>query len=138
MHKWLCWIVLLLCFGVSLKTEAHSIENNASGKAILLKSTSLQAKADTILADSLKPRKHKLIAALLAFPLPGGVLGLHRWYLGSAGAMPLVYIATIGGGFAILPFIDFVLILLSKDVNAYAHNTRLFMWTKKKVKVKKK
>jgi len=138
MHKWLCWIVLLLCFGFSLKTEAHCIVNNASGKVILLKNHTLQPKADTTSSDTLKPRKHKLIAALLAFPFPGGVLGLHRWYLGSAGAMPLVYITTIGGGFAILPFIDFVLILLSKDVNAYAHNNRLFMWTKRKVKVKKK
>ncbi len=138
MYKWLCWLVLLLCFGISFKTEAHSIENNASGKAIFFENHNIPAKADNTFADTLKPRKHKLIAAVLAFPFPGGILGLHRWYLGSAGAMPLVYIATIGGGFAILPFIDFVLILLSKDVNDYAHNTRLFMWTKKKVKVKKK
>jgi hypothetical protein len=49
--------------------------------------------------------------------------------------MPLVYVATFGGGVAILPFIDFVLIVLCRDVNAYANSTRLFMWThKKKVK----
>lgn len=75
-------------------------------------------------------RKHKLIAALLAFPL--GIFGLHRIYLGTSAGVPFAYIATLGGGFGILPFVDFVLILLCKDVNTYAHNPSLFMWTRKK------
>jgi len=75
-------------------------------------------------------RKHKIFAALLAFPL--GVFGFHRMYLGTSAAVPFLYIATIGGVFGILPFVDFVLILLCKDVNAYAHNKAIFMWTRKK------
>ncbi len=84
----------------------------------------------TIATDSsVHHRKHKIFAALLAFPL--GVLGLHRIYLGTSAGVPFLYIATIGGCFGILPFVDFVLILLCKDVNTYAHNHRIFMWTRK-------
>ncbi|HXB11227.1 MAG TPA: TM2 domain-containing protein [Bacteroidia bacterium] len=75
-------------------------------------------------------RKHKLFAALLAFPL--GVLGLHRLYLGTSPGVPFLYIITFGGAFGVLPFVDFVLILLCKDVNTYAHNKAVFMWTRKK------
>jgi TM2 domain-containing membrane protein YozV len=91
----------------------------------------ITAKNFFISSDTTHHRKHKLIAALLAFPIIG-VLGLHRAYLGTSPAVPMLYIATIGGVFGILPFTDFVLILLCKDVNAYAHNPKIFMWNKKK------
>jgi TM2 domain-containing membrane protein YozV len=82
-------------------------------------------------ADSVVPhRKHKFIAALLAFPL--GIFGLHRIYLGTATGVPFLYIATLGGAFGVLPFVDFVLIILCKDINVYAHNPGVFMWGKKK------
>ena len=128
MLKWLCRAVLIFCLGLSFTSEGRGTEVATPCKAISF--ATYQAK-DTTVTDTLKPRKHKFIAAVLAFPFPCGVFGLHRLYLGSANAMPLVYVATVGGGFAILPFIDFVLIVLSKDVNTYAHSTRLFMWTKK-------
>jgi TM2 domain-containing membrane protein YozV len=80
--------------------------------------------------DITQHKKHRLVAALLAFPL--GVFGLHRMYLGTSAVVPIVYIVTIGGVFGVLPFIDFVLILLSKDINkTYVGNHHLFMWQKK-------
>jgi TM2 domain-containing membrane protein YozV len=86
----------------------------------------------TIASDStVHHRKHKLFAALLAFPILGA-FGFHRMYLGTSAGVPFLYIATIGGCFGILPFVDFVLILLCKDVNTYAHNRRVFMWNKEK------
>jgi hypothetical protein len=52
--------------------------------------------------------------------------------LGTSAVVPIVYIVTIGGVFGVLPFIDFVLILLSKDINkTYVGNHHLFMWQKK-------
>lgn len=128
----LCLAALIgffVCFGASAK----NMEHNVTGKAILLNKMSLATagSTDSIVKDSvLHHRKHKLIAALCAFPL--GVFGLHRMYLGTSAKVPLIYIATFGGGFGILPFIDFVLILLNKDVNTYAHNPRTFMWSKPK------
>jgi hypothetical protein len=135
MQKWLCWIVLLLCFSASFKLEAASIKYISSDKAISFNSSELSKKKAEI-PDSLKPRKHKLIAILCALP-PFGFIAMHRMYLGTANAVPMFYIATLGGGIYTLPFIDLVLIILTKDVNTYAHDRRLFMWTHKKVKHKK-
>ena len=84
----------------------------------------------TISTDTVRHRKHKFIAAILAFPL--GLIGLHRIYLGTSTGVPFLYLATFGGCFGVLPFVDFVLILLCKDVNTYAHNPGIFMWSRKK------
>jgi len=93
---------------------------------------SFPAHGDTIKADTVHHKKHRIVAALLAFPL--GVFGLHRMYLGSPGIVPFIYVATVGGGLGVLPFIDFVVILLSKDRDfhaVYTHNKHLFIWQKK-------
>jgi TM2 domain-containing membrane protein YozV len=85
-------------------------------------------KADTIVFH----KKHRLIAALLAFPIPCGIFGLHRVYMHTAPAVPFVYVATAGGLFGVLPFIDFVLILLNKDIHlTYTSNPHIFMWQKR-------
>jgi TM2 domain-containing membrane protein YozV len=77
-------------------------------------------------------KKHRLVAALLTFPL--GIFGLHRIYMHTSSGVPLVYIATFGGLFGVLPFIDFILILLSKDIHlAYTSNPHIFMWQKREV-----
>lgn len=77
-------------------------------------------------------KKHRLIAAILALPIPFGIFGLHRIYLHTSPGVPLVYIATFGGLFGVLPFIDFVLILLNKDIHLnYTSNSHLFMWQKR-------
>ena len=68
MLKWLCRAVLLLCLGLSYATEGRGIEIATPCKAISF-STKCLAK-DTTIADTLKPRKHKFIAAVLAFPFP--------------------------------------------------------------------
>lgn len=76
-----------------------------------------------------KPVKNKkLIAALLAFPFPFGIVGLHRIYLGTSPHVPLVYIGTLGGGFGLIPLIDFIAILFEKDIEHYMNNNKVFMW----------
>ncbi len=72
----------------------------------------------------------KATAAVLAFPLPFGVLGLHRIYLGTKPYVPIVYIGSVGGCFGILPFIDFTMILLDKDLEKFKSNNKVFMWVK--------
>lgn len=73
-------------------------------------------------------KNKKAVAAALAFPFPFGMVGLHRIYLGTAPYVPVVYIGTVGGGFGILPFIDFCVILLDKDITRYHENKKIFMW----------
>lgn len=76
-----------------------------------------------------KQKKNKRItAAILAFPFPFGIVGLHRIYLGTSPHVPVVYIASLGGVFGILPFIDFCVIVLDKDLTRYTENKKVFMW----------
>jgi TM2 domain-containing membrane protein YozV len=75
-------------------------------------------------------RKRRITAAALAFPLPFGIIGLHRLYLGTQPYVPLVYIATVGGAFGILPFVDFSVILAKKDLQEFMNNKNVFMWVK--------
>ncbi len=79
--------------------------------------------------DKIK-RKRRITAAALAFPLPFGIIGLHRIYLGTKPYVPLMYIATIGGAFGILPFVDFWVILFDKEFERFQHNEKIFMWIK--------
>jgi TM2 domain-containing membrane protein YozV len=79
----------------------------------------------------IKQKKNKrLTAAVLAFPFPFGIVGLHRIYLGCAPYVPVVYIASLGGAFGVLPFIDFCALVLDKDIDCYINNQKVFMWVK--------
>lgn len=72
----------------------------------------------------------KITAAVLAFPFPFGIVGLHRIYMGTKPYVPVVYIATVGGVFGILPFIDFCVLMFDKDFKRYENNGKVFMWIK--------
>ena len=72
----------------------------------------------------------KITAAVLAFPFPFGIVGLHRIYLGTKPYVPVAYIASLGGGFGVLPLIDFCVIAFSKDITPYKDNGKVFMWVR--------
>ena len=72
----------------------------------------------------------KIVSAALAFPLPFGLVGMHRIFLGTKPYVPVVYIATVGGCFGILPFIDFFVIIFEKNPDQFNDNSRVFMWVK--------
>lgn len=72
----------------------------------------------------------KITAAVLAFPFPFGMVGLHRIYLGTKPHVPVVYIATFGGVLGILPLIDFFAITCDKNFDQYRDNGKIFMWIK--------
>jgi TM2 domain-containing membrane protein YozV len=76
-----------------------------------------------------KKENKKLIAAILAFPVPFGFLGLHRIYLGTEPWIPVVYTATLGGGM-LLPLLDFIAIVCADkdELKAMQNNPKLFMW----------
>jgi TM2 domain-containing membrane protein YozV len=77
-----------------------------------------------------KQRLNKRItAAVLAFPFPFGIVGLHRIYLGTKPYVPVAYVASLGGVFGILPFIDFCVIVFDqKNFEHYKDNGQVFMW----------
>ena len=85
---------------------------------------------DTVLLTEKQIRRKRFISAILSFPLPFGIIGLHRVYLGSEPYIPLVYIGTLGGVFGILPLIDFISICRHKKIDYFMNNKRLMMWVK--------
>ena len=78
-----------------------------------------------------RAENQRLIAAILAFPFPFGITGLHRIYLGTSPWVPVVYFATLGG-FGILPLTDFIAIVSASDADfkSYLNNGNVFMWVK--------
>lgn len=76
------------------------------------------------------PKKKKWVTAMFAFPFPFGFVGAHRVMLGTKPWIPIVYVATFGGCFGLLPLIDFFVIISSKDIEQYENNPNLFMWIK--------
>jgi TM2 domain-containing membrane protein YozV len=75
-------------------------------------------------------KKEKIVSALFAFPFPFGFMGAHRVMLGTKPWVPVVYVATFGGCFGLLPLIDFFVITFSKDMEQYENNPHVFMWVK--------
>lgn len=72
------------------------------------------------------PRLYAFCIAVLLGPF-----GAHRIYLGTRHMVPVAYVLTLGGGLGIVPAIDAVLILVTKNLEPYQNNPRFFMWTSK-------
>ena len=79
----------------------------------------LQLAADTT-------QRKKGVAIGLAVAL--GPLGVHRIYLGTRPAVPVVYALTLGGGFGILTLTDVAAILGSVDLARFEDNDQVIMW----------
>jgi len=75
----------------------------------------------------LETKKHTKGKAILMAVLTGP-LGGHRLYLGTKPYVPIVYALTLGGGLGLLPAIDIVVIILSKDLSPYYNNPQIMMW----------
>lgn len=117
-------------------------KNSASVTVYYLDSASTIIYSENITIHDKKPnpifqlfrKKQKLnkriTSAVLAFPFPFGIVGLHRIYLGTKPYVPVAYIASLGGVFGILPLIDFIAITCDKDFDHYRDNGKVFMWIK--------
>jgi hypothetical protein len=118
------WIALFCSFILSSFSALAEINNNfilnneANKLVVLLVDKPVKPKLKQLLVKSLQSkinyndqRKVKITASILALTLG-----------------PFVYVATVGGAIGILPFIDFVVIVFSKDLTPYINNDRIFMW----------
>jgi TM2 domain-containing membrane protein YozV len=80
--------------------------------------------------DTLGQRREnpRWVAAMLTVGL--GLFGVHRMYLGTGMKVPIIYVLTLGGGLGVLPMIDLLAILFTKDLEPYKDNQKVFMWAK--------
>ncbi|MBK9477642.1 MAG: TM2 domain-containing protein [Bacteroidetes bacterium] len=140
--------LLLLLLGFSYYSKAASFSNSERDAAFILAQSERFIDCESVCEESvsgsnseviqmkgLAKKYHaafqenkRLTAAMLTFAL--GMLGVHRLYLGTKPWIPAVYLFTCGGGFLVLPLIDFGVILFSKDISKFEHNDRVLMWVK--------
>lgn len=122
------------CFGLSAKAHNVTVYFIDSTQHILYieNVTVSESKPNPIFSLFKKKQRlnKKITAAVLAFPFPFGIVGLHRIYLGTSPHVPVVYIGSLGGIFGLLPLIDFITITCTKDFEHYRDNGNVFMWMK--------
>lgn len=108
--------------------DSSTISINPIELKMIISATDSLTLKNSVNVDS--PLKKKFISALFAFPFPFGFVGAHRVMLGTKPWVPVIYVATFGGCFGLLPLIDFFVIVFSKDIEQYENNPNIFMWVK--------
>ncbi len=74
--------------------------------------------------------KNKEKATAVFMAILTGPIGGHRISLGCKPIVPIAYAVTLGGGFLLLPIIDIIVLIVSKDISRYQNNDQIFMWFK--------
>ncbi|MBA4240763.1 MAG: hypothetical protein C0448_08550 [Sphingobacteriaceae bacterium] len=127
-------VCVLLSFNMISKTDMVTVYYLDSAATIVsFENISVQDKKPNPIFQLFRKKQKlnkKITAAVLAFPFPFGMVGLHRIYLGTKPYVPVAYIATLGGVFGILPLIDFFAITCDKNFDQYRDNGKVFMWIK--------
>ena len=72
------------------------------------------------------PVKFKRGKAIL-FTVFTGLFGGHRIYFGTHHRTPIIYSVTLGG-LGILPLVDLVNIIFTKDLSKFDNKTQIIMW----------
>lgn len=67
-------------------------------------------------------------ANLAVLTITLGIFGGHRLYLGTEAHVPVLYTVTLGGGLGIVPIVDLICILGTKDLDKYVDDPRFIMW----------
>jgi len=112
---------------ISIKTDTVQL---IATDTVIIMTDNIQPIALELLKVNNDEKKKKWVSALFAFPFPFGFMGAHRVMLGTKPWIPVIYVATLGGCFGILPLIDFCVITFSKNTEQYENNPQLFMWIK--------
>lgn len=123
--------LLIIVFGIStlsvVANQMVDISLLEQHKITFDTSTIEQARS----VQQFTPKHKKLKVVLLTLLL--GHFGVHRIYLGAAPNVPVIYSSTLGGGLGLLPLLDLIAILSTKDLEQFSNNDKVFMWSKKKV-----
>ena len=103
-------------------------ENSELTEEIMFQNLDLRPNPLKQLFRQQEKKNRKVACAIMAFPFPFGIVGLHRIYMGTAPYVPIVYIGTLGGALGVLPMIDFIVILCKKNPEQFFGDRRVFMW----------
>ena len=84
--------------------------------------------------DSTVIKKDKATAVFLAVTV--GILGVHRFYLGTSTTTMIAYVLTFGG-FGVITIIDIIQLIIADDISPFIDNPKFFMWDFEKNSEKK-
>ena len=126
-------ILVILSILFSFTSYSNSVNNTSTTRMYLVlvdDSLTILDDTNTVIIDEngdpivFKKRKFTAIAlALLTGPIGG-----HRLYLGTKPIVPVVYAVTLGGGFLIIPIMDIITIIFTKDLSKFENNDQILMW----------
>lgn len=122
MAKWLLSILFIPVFISAHGNDAGIYISHQMNQYEILDQNSFETLSDHA------PKHQKLKAILLTVFL--GHFGVHRIYLGTHYNVPVVYSLTLGGGLGLLPLVDLIAIMTTKDLDQYKNSDKVFMWLK--------
>ena len=128
--KFFLVVNILLTFCFSSKCESYGLAStNPMQLVISAKTFHLNHNSDSSKIENQKVRpKRRIIAAFLCITL--GPFGMHRLYLGTKPRVAAAYTLTLGGGLGIVPAIDLLHIIFSRDISRFKNNDDFIMWAK--------
>jgi len=123
-------ILFILILGLfSFQANANNgLELNASEIKILIKLDKTLQKGE--LKIQVLPEKSEVKfkrGKAIIFTVLTGFLGGHRIYLGTHHRTPIIYSVTLGG-LGILPLVDLVNIIFTKDISKFENKSQIIMW----------
>lgn len=127
--RFLLIIVISLLFWTN--TQAQSVDLSPGAKLFFKENAEGQIVARKSFQFISKSENPRLVAIALNISL--GMFGVHRMYLGTDLAVPIVYTVTLGGGL-ILWAVDLGLLIFSEDIKPYMNNPHVFMWNTQQAK----
>lgn len=119
--------VFVSCFFLSLTINADNVSLKLTSKQAQL-ILNVHLELDVLMEDSTlaAPVKFKRGKAIL-FTVFTGFFGGHRIYFGTHHRTPILYSITLGG-LGILPLIDLVNIIFTKDLSTFENVPQIIMW----------
>lgn len=125
--KWFFSILMLTSFALNLRAS-DNLELSANEFNMLIELNE-NSDNDPLIFDVVPENisvKFKRGKAIL-FTVFTGLLGGHRVYFGTHQRTPIIYAVTLGG-LGILPLVDLVNILFTKDLSKFDNKTQVIMW----------
>jgi len=122
--KILCAFCILISFlpvAQGSLPAASSCEINLSDALLLPGMPSLANLSDSAAVV----KRDKATAIFMAVTV--GILGVHRFYLGTSVPTMVAYVITLGG-FGIVTVIDVIQLIIAKDISPFIDNPDFFMW----------
>ena len=113
------------CFLINLSSKANNSVGLSLNENQFIVSVQENNLTDTVVDDAIVAVKFQRGKAIL-FTVFTGFLGGHRIYLGTHQRTPIIYSVTLGG-LGILPLIDLIQIIFTKDLSKFEYRPQIIM-----------